>query len=354
MSKFTWAILALVVLVAGIIVYNKVLHPKEGSAPAAAGGPPKEMSVSGYIVKAKTLDNNIQASGSLLAYEDVELHPEVSGKIIDLNLQEGKAVSKGTLLVKLYDADLQAQLKKLQVQRVTAEKTAQRLKQLLAINGIGQQEYDNAALQLDNIDADIMITQAAIAKTEVRAPFSGVIGLKNVSLGAVISPATTIATLQQIDQLKIDFTVPEKYTDAVGVGDVIKFTVDGQEETFNGKVYAIEPKIDEATRSVKIRAQVQNSKAKLYPGAFAKIDLGLKSIENAYMVPTQSIIPEARNKKLIIVKDGKADFRVVQTGVRSQSYIQITDGVNEGDTIVTTAIMYVKPNMGLKVMKIVE
>lgn len=354
MSKFTWAILALIVLVAGIIVYNKVLHPKEGGAPAAAGGPPKEMSVTGYIVKAKTLDNNIQASGSLLAYEDVELHPEVSGKIIDLNLQEGKAVSKGTLLVKLYDADLQAQLKKLQVQRVTAEKTAQRLKQLLAINGIGQQEYDNAALQLDNIDADIMITQAAIAKTEVRAPFSGVIGLKNVSLGAVISPATTIATLQQIDQLKIDFTVPEKYTDAVSVGDVIKFTVDGQDETFNGKVYAIEPKIDEATRSVKIRAQVQNSKAKLYPGAFAKIDLGLKSIEGAYMVPTQSIIPEARNKKLIVVKDGKADFRVVQTGVRSQSYIQVTDGVNEGDTIVTTAIMYVKPNMGIKVTKLVE
>lgn len=354
MSKFTWAILALIVLVAGIIVYNKVLHPKEGAAPAAAGGPPKEMSVTGYIVKAKTLDNNIQASGSLLAYEDVELHPEVSGKIVDLNLQEGKAVSKGTLLVKLYDADLQAQLKKLQVQRVTAEKTAQRLKQLLAINGIGQQEYDNAALQLDNIDADIMITQAAIAKTEVRAPFSGVIGLKNVSLGAVISPATTIATLQQIDQLKIDFTVPEKYTDAVNVGDVIRFTVDGQDETFNGKVYAIEPKIDEATRSVKIRAQVQNSKAKLYPGAFAKIDLGLKSIEGAYMVPTQSIIPEARNKKLIVVKDGKAEFRIVQTGVRSESYIQITEGLNEGDTIVTTAIMYVKPNMGIKVTKIVE
>lgn len=354
MSKFTWAILALIVLVAGIIVYNKVLHPKEGAAPAAGGGPPKEMSVTGYIVKAKTLDNKIQASGSLLAYEDVELHPEVSGKIVDLNLQEGKAVSKGTLLVKLYDADLQAQLKKLQVQRVTAEKTAQRLKQLLAINGIGQQEYDNAALQLDNIDADIMITQAAIAKTEVRAPFSGVIGLKNVSLGAVISPATTIATLQQIDQLKIDFTVPEKYTDAVNVGDVIRFMVDGQDETFNGKVYAIEPKIDEATRSVKIRAQVQNSKAKLYPGAFAKIDLGLKSIEGAYMVPTQSIIPEARNKKLIVVKDGKADFRVVQTGVRSQSYIQVTDGVNEGDTIVTTAIMYVKPNMGIKVTKLVE
>ncbi|MFN8287559.1 MAG: efflux RND transporter periplasmic adaptor subunit [Chitinophagales bacterium] len=354
MSKFTWVIVALVLLIAGIIVYNKVLHPKEGSAPAPAGGPPKEMAVNAYVVKPKSLSNNIMASGTLLAYEDVELHPEVSGKITVLNLQEGKPVSKGALLVKLYDADLQAQLKKLQVQRVTADKTVQRLKQLLAINGIGQQEYDNAVLQLDNIDADMQITEAAIAKTEVRAPFSGVVGLKNVSLGAVISPATTIATLQQVDELKVDFTVPEKYTTAVHVGDVIKFTVDGQDETFNGKVFAIEPKIDEATRSIKIRAQVQNAKAKLYPGAFAKIDLGLQGIENAFMVPTQSIIPEARNKKLIVVKDGKAEFRVVQTGVRSESYIQITDGVSEGDTVVTTAIMYVKPGMGIKVTKVVE
>lgn len=352
MSKFMWLIIALVVLIAGVIVYNKVLYPKEGTTKAPAGGPPKEMAVDAYVVKPQNLSNNIIASGTLLAYEEVNLQPEVSGKIVDLNLNEGKPVIKGTLLVKLYDADLQAQLKKLQVQKATAEKTVDRLKQLLAVNGIGQQDYDNAALQLDNINADIQITQAAINKTEIRAPFNGVIGLKNVSLGAVISPATTIATLQQINPLKVDFTVPEKYSEAINVGDKVKFTVDGQDATFEGSVFAIEPKIDEDTRSIKIRALVQNAKANLYPGAFAKIDLGLKGIDSALMVPTQSIIPEARNKKIIVVKDGKAEFRQVTTGVRNESKIQIIDGITEGDTVVTTGIMYVKPGVGLKITKI--
>ena len=354
MSKFTWFIVAIVVLVAGIIVYNKVIHPKESTAPASKGGPPKEISVSGFVVQPKNLDNGIVASGTLLANEEVELHPEASGKITQLNLSEGSTVSKGTLLVKLFDADLQATLKKLQLQKESAEKTETRLKQLLAINGIGQQEYDNAVTQLNNINADIDLTQAQISKTEVRAPFNGVVGLKNVSIGAYVSPTTSIATLQQIDPLKVDFTVPEKYSSSVGKGDAVKFKVDGSAETFTGKVFAIEPKIDEATRSIKVRALVANSKTKLFPGAFAKIDLGLKSVEGAMMVPTQCIIPEARNKKLIVVKDGKAKFIIVETGVRNESYIQITSGVEAGDTIVATALMYVKPDAGVKVVKVIE
>ena len=354
MSKFTWFIVAIVVLVAGIVVYNKVLHPKENTAPASKSGAPKDISVSGFVVQPKNLDNGIVASGTLLANEEVELHPEASGKITQLNLNEGNSVSKGTLLVKLFDADLQAQLKKLQLQKGSAEKTEMRLKQLLAINGIGQQEYDNAVTQINNINADIDLTQAQISKTEVRAPFNGVVGLKNVSIGAYVSPTTSIATLQQIDPLKIDFTVPEKYSSSLGKGDAIKFAVDGSAETFTGKVFAIEPKIDEATRSIKVRALVANSKTKLFPGAFAKIDLGLKSVEGAMMVPTQCIIPEARNKKLIVVKDGKAKFVIVETGVRNESYIQITSGVESGDTIVATALMYVKPDAGVKVVKVIE
>lgn len=354
MSKFGWFLLALVVLVAGVIVYNKILHPKEVTAPAGKGGPPKEISVSGFVIAPKNLDNGIVASGTLLANEEVELHPEVSGKITQLNLNEGTAVSKGTLLVKLFDADLQATLKKLELQKESAEKTEIRLKQLLSINGIGQQEYDNATTQLNNIKADIELTQAQISKTEVRAPFNGVVGLKSVSIGAYVSPSTPIATLQQIDPLKIDFTVPEKYSSSLAKGDAVKFTVDGSAENFSGKIFAIEPKIDEATRSIKVRALVQNSKTKLFPGAFAKIDLGLKSVEGALMVPTQCIIPEARNKKLIVVKDGKAKFVIVETGVRNESYIQITSGVEIGDTIVATALMYVKPDAGVKVVKVIE
>jgi membrane fusion protein (multidrug efflux system) len=354
MSKITWFIVAIVALVSGIILYNKVLHPKEKTAQGPAAGPPKDISVSGFIVQPKNLENGILASGTLLANEEVELHPEVSGKIVALNLNEGAAVAKGTLLVKLYDADLQAQLKKLNAQRETSEKAEQRLKQLLAVNGIGQQEYDVASTQLSGINADIEYTQAQISKTEIRAPFNGVVGLKNVSLGAFVSPATTIATLQQVDKLKVDFTVPEKYSSSISKGSAVKFTVDGFTETFNAKVYAIEPRIDETTRTIKVRALAENSKTKLFPGAFAKIDLGLKNIEGALMVPTQCVIPEARDKKVIVVKNGKADFRKIETGIRNEAYIQITSGVQVGDTVVATALMYVKPNAGVKVVKVIE
>jgi membrane fusion protein (multidrug efflux system) len=354
MSKITWFIVAIVALVSGIILYNKVLHPKEKTALGPMAGPPKDISVSGFIVQPKNLENGILASGTLLANEEVELHPEVSGKIVALNLNEGTAVAKGTLLVKLYDADLQAQLKKLNAQRETSEKAEQRLKQLLAVNGIGQQEYDVASTQLSGVKADIEYTQAQISKTEIRAPFNGIVGLKNVSLGAFVSPATTIATLQQVDKLKVDFTVPEKYSSSISKGSAVKFTVDGFTETFNAKVYAIEPRIDETTRTIKVRALAENSKTKLFPGAFAKIDLGLKNIEGALMVPTQCVIPEARDKKVIVVKNGKADFRKVETGIRNEAYIQITSGVQVGDTVVATALMYVKPNAGVKVVKVIE
>ena len=317
-------------------------------------GPPKDIAVTGYVVQPKNLENGILASGTLLANEEVDLHAEASGKITQLNLNEGTPVAKGTLLVKLFDGDLQATLKKLAAQKETAEKTEQRLKQLLTINGIGQGEYDAAHTQLQGIMADIEFTQAQISKTEVRAPFNGIVGLKNVSLGAYVSPTVSIATLQQVDILKVDFSIPEKYSSVIAKGNVLKFTVDGFAQTFNAKVYAIEPHIDEATRTIKVRALAQNSGAKLLPGAFAKIDLGLKNIEGALMVPTQCIIPDARNKKVIVVNNGKADFRKVETGIRNESAIQITSGIEAGDTVVATAIMYVKPNSGIKVVKVME
>lgn len=354
MGKVSWFFIGLLALILGVVLYNKVLFPPDNSGGKPMGGPPKEMAVSAYVVEPQQLSNNIVASGTLLAFEEVDLHPEVSGKIISLNLNEGARVVKGDLLVKLFDADLQAQLRKLESQKETAERTEQRLKQLLSINGIGQQEYDNALTQLKGIIADMDYTKAQISKTEIRAPFNGVVGLRNVSNGAFVSPTTSIAILQQIDPLKIDFTIPEKYQSSIKRDDQLRFSVDGFSATFQGKVYAIEPRVDEATRTIKIRALVQNPNARLFPGAFAKVDVGLKTIDNALMVPTQCIIPEARNKKLIVVKNGKAEFRKVETGIRNESFIQITSGVEAGDTVVATAIMYVKPDMALKVMKVME
>jgi membrane fusion protein, multidrug efflux system len=354
MSKAIWFFIGIVLLIGGVVLYNKVLHPKEAGQKGPGGKPAGPMSVNAFVAQPRTLENTLVASGTLLAYEEVELHPEVSGRITQLNLSEGASVSKGTLLVKLYDADLQAQLKKLKLQEQTAVKTEGRLKQLLAANGIGQQEYDNAAIQLSNIQADIEQVQAQITKTEIRAPFSGVVGLRNVSSGAYITPATMIATLQQIDPLKLDFTVPEKYSALIGKGDGVKFKTAGSDETFTAKVFAVEPRVDESTRTIKVRASVQNTRAKLYPGAFAEISLGLSGNNNALLIPSQCIIPQAREKKVIVANGGKAEFRTVETGIRNESYIEITKGLQAGDTIVTTALMYVKPGADLKITKFTE
>lgn len=354
MSKAVWVFAAVIVLIAGIIVYNKVLSPKEKTA-AAPTGAPKEIAVEGFIVQPKTLENEILASGTLVANEQIAIQSEISAKIIELNLNEGSPVAKGALLVKLFDEDLQASLKKLQAQRETAEKTEQRLKQLLAVNGIGQQDYDNAVTALKGVQADIDYTKAQISKTEIRAPFSGIVGLRNVSLGAYVSPNMVIATLQQIDPLKLDFAIPEKYSAAVSKGDEFTITVEGYKDKFKGKVYALEPQLDQSTRSMKVRGLVQNATSHLFPGSYAKVSLGLKKIENAMMVPTQSVIPTARKKQVAIAQGGKAVFKDVETDIRNESYIQVTNGgVQTGDTVIVTGIMYIKPGVSIKVTKIVQ
>ena len=349
MSKSAWIIAAVVALLAAIIVYNKVLHPAY-AVPSANAGRSRALQVNAIVARPRDLDNAILASGTLLASEAVDLHAQGSGLITGLYINEGSRVAKGALLIKLFDEDLQAQLKKLQAQRESAERTEQRLKQLLAVNGIGQQDYDNALTQFKAVLADIDNVKAQIEKTEIRAPFGGIIGLRSVSPGAYITPASPIASLQQIDPLKIDFSVPEKYAAGIGRDDPVLFTVAGFSETFTARVFAIEPHIDEDTRTIKVRALVHNAGAKLMPGAFANMQITLKKIDSAIMVPTQCVIPDIRSKKVVVARGGKAEFRTVQTGVRGESLIQITDGIKAGDTVVTSALLFVKPKMDLKIV----
>ncbi len=351
----SWIIFGTVILlIAGIIVYNKVIKAKPDASKAMAGKPggaaPK-LNADVYVVRSQNLDNTLFASGTLLANEEVELKPEVSGRIVMLNIKEGQVVSKGTLLLKLNDADLQAQLRKLKMQTEPASKTEQRLKQLLAINGIGQQDYDIALTQYNNILADIDLLQAQIEKTEIRAPFTGKIGLKSVSQGAYVTQGLVIASLQQINPLKVDFSLPEKYVSEVKQGEELHMTVDGFKEEFTAKIAAVEPKIDEATRTLRVRALVNNSKAQLYPGSFAKIDLNIKS-SDALMVPTNAIIPEARGKKVFVVKEGKATPVMVETGFRNENQIQVMTGLKAGDTVLVSSIMMVKPGADVKIGKV--
>jgi membrane fusion protein, multidrug efflux system len=322
--------------------------------PTSGGDKSKSMpvKVEGFIVRPGSVGDMIEVPGSLIAYEGTELHPEVSGRVTILNVKEGTTVSKGTLLVKLFDGDLQAQLKKLQVQLAIREKTEQRQAELLKINGISQQEYDLSVLDVSNIKADIELIRTSIAKTELRAPFTGKLGLRNISLGAYVTPQTLITTIREVNQLKLEFSVPEKYASRIRTGSPVLFMLTGSEKIFSARVLATESSVSEENRSLRVRATVSSQDASLSPGLFAKVRLDFGVNNSAIMVPSQAVIPQARYKNVIVYQQGKARFAQVQTGARDSSMVEITQGISMGDTIITTGLMSLKPDASVELTTI--
>ncbi|MES1215018.1 MAG: efflux RND transporter periplasmic adaptor subunit [Bacteroidota bacterium] len=327
---------------------------KLANTPKAGGNRQQTIQVDGYVVKAQALGENVEVPGSLIANESTEIHPEISGRVVMLNVSEGKLVSKGTLLAKIYDGDLQAQLKKLKVQLEIANQNEGRSSQLLKIQGISQQDYDASLLNVNNIKADIEIIQTSIIKTEIRAPFNGKVGLKNISMGAYVTPLTIVATIQQTDILKLDFSIPEKYTSQIKTGQLVSFTTEGAKKNYSAKIMATESAVTQNTRSLMIRAIVQNKDAGLLPGVFAKVILDFDPDPNSIVIPTQAVIPQARGKKVIIYSGGLAKFTDVTTGLRDSATVQITSGLKPGDTVVTTGLLSVRPESKLQVNKIIN
>ena len=281
-----------------------------------------------------------------------EIHPEVSGRLTYLNTAEGKTVGKGTLIAKIYDGDLVAQLNKLQIQQSVQQKTTERYRQLLDINGVSRQEYDMQTLGINNLRADMEIVRSNIRRTEIRAPFSGTLGLKMVSPGAYVSPQTVITTIRQNTQLKIDFTLPERYISKLKTGQLVDFYVEGNEKKYTAKVIATEMGISENNRALNVRALVTQNDGKILPGAFVKISTKFDPDPNAIMIPSQAIVPQARGKKVIVYRSGTVSFDDVETGIRDSAMVQITSGLKVGDTIVTTGIMGIKPKSKVIISKV--
>jgi membrane fusion protein (multidrug efflux system) len=298
------------------------------------------------------IENTIEANGSVIANESVELRPEVSGRLTYLNVPEGKHVSQGTVLARINSADLAAQLQKSRVQLVLAETTVKRLKTLLDAGGVNQSDYDAAVSQADGLRADIAYSQTLIDKTVIRAPFSGVIGLRQVSPGAFVSSANVIATMQQLTKSKIDFTLPEQYSNMIGIGATVDVEIDAANEIKEkATIIAMEPQANRQTRNIIVRAMLD--KASPNPGAFVKVYVGASGNDKqAILVPTNTIIPDDKNNQLILVKHGKASFVNVQTGLRTSNNVEITKGINAGDTVIVTGVLFARPNLPVKVRSV--
>jgi membrane fusion protein (multidrug efflux system) len=310
------------------------------------------LKVEGIIISPSSLDQTVKISGSLKPFEETVLMPEVAGRVVEIHLTEGGFAKKGTLLVKLFDGDLQAQLKKSQAQLQLEEQTEKRQSELMKVSGISQLDLDQTILQINSIKADIEVLDVQIHKTEVRAPFDGTIGLRSVSIGAQVTSSTALATIRDVKHLKLDFSVSEQYGSIIKPGFKIKFTVQGDDKEYEATVMATEQGIASDTRNLNGRAVVEGNNPSLIPGQYANVELRLGQNKNALMVPTEAVIPQARTKQIIIARKGKASFVTITTGIRNSSSVQVLSGLNSGDTVVTTGILFLRPNAVLSFSKV--
>lgn len=351
---YTILLLGIAYLVYYRISENKKLESEGGGKGKGAaagkggkGGP--GLSVEGVVVKTTAFNNNLEVSGSVEANESVVLRSEVSGLVTGIYFKEGSNVSKGAVLVKVNDRDIQAQLREALTKERLSATNENRAKQLLQKGAISQEEYDTSLADLQSLKAQSQLIRAQLAKTSIVAPFSGRIGLRSISVGEYLTPSTTIANLSSINPVKINFSVPEKYATQIKIGSEIIFTTDASNHKYTGKVYAVEPGINQQTRTLQIKALAPNPNSALLPGSFAKIKLVLTTLNDAILIPTEAIIPVLKGKVVFVSKHGKAKQVPVEISTRTADDVVITSGLAVGDTVLTTGAMALKPGSPVKV-----
>lgn len=346
-----WIITAVIVAVFGLALggYNYYKNHKEsGEAPAMAAPRNNTLSVNGVIAAPQNLTEDIRMVGNLLPDEEVNLTFETSGKIVEINFKEGTMVRKGDLLAKVNDKPLQAQLSRYEAQLKLAQDRVYRQSTLLEKDAVSQEAFEQARTELATLNADIDIVKQNIALTELRAPFDGIIGLRNVSEGAYASPSVVVAKLTKISPLKIDMFVPERYADQVKAGTPLTFTVEGINEEFNAAVYAKESEVDSDTRMLSVRATYPNPNGRLQPGRFISAKIRMQDIPNAIAIPTEAIVPEMGVDKVFIYRGGKAKAVAVKTGLRTDALIHIVEGIVAGDTVITSGTLQLREDLPVK------
>ncbi len=341
--------LTIAVILAIVFLPKFLSSSGAGSNLMTGGRPDMVVPVKAHIVVLETLSNSVFTTGTVLANEEVELRSEVSGKIVRILFKEGSFVSKGDLLIKINDADLQAQLRRAESKVKLSQEKEARQRQLRDGNLISQEEYDNTVGELNVNLADFDLIKAQIDKTEIRAPFSGIVGLRSVSEGSYVTTSTVMARLQNFNSIKVDFSIPERYSASVKTGDELEFKISGSSNQFKAKVYAIEPKIDPGTRTLQIRAICSSSYKELIPGAFANVELSLKQTSDAILIPTVSIVPELKGQKVYLYKNGIVVPQNVELGTREETRVQIISGLSLGDTVITSGILQIRPNSKVKI-----
>lgn len=310
------------------------------------------LNVNVKIIKPHLLTDQLFVSGKLIPDEEVDLSFETSGKITDIHFSEGSLVQKGELLAKINDQQLQAQLDRLEAQMPLAEDRVFRQNALLQRDAVSKEAYEQVKTELATLHADIENVKANIAMTELRAPFDGVIGLRQVSTGTFASPTTIVAKLTKISPIKVEFAVPERYARQIHKGTRLSFKIDGRLNAFEAEVYATESSIDPETHTLMVRAIYPNSKRELLPGRYADITLKQQEIKDAIAIPSEAIVPEMGKNKVFVYRSGKAEPVDVTIGIRTEAEVQILQGLSIGDTIITSGTLQLRKDMPIIIDKI--
>lgn len=343
-KTFLW--IALILIIGIIVALPKLKESKkEGKGAGPKSGRQQAVVVKVQEIQPSTLREIVKTSGTLLADEEVDLSFEASGKIEKIFFKEGTQVKKGQILAELNNEDLIAQLGKLQLQNKLLTEKVNRQKILLEKEAISQESYDQLMTDLQSNEAEIKLLQVNISKRKLPAPFDGVIGLRKVSEGAYVNPSTQVARLIKTQPLKIEFSIPERYAEVVKAGYNLTFNIENSTEQYTAKVYALEPTIDAKTRTLTLRAYYDNAGNKLNPGRYVSVELIIREKKDALQVPTEAVVPELGGEKVFIVKNGKAQMVNIKAGLRTDTYLEITEGVSPGDSLVVSGVMQLRSDI---------
>lgn len=346
-----WSVFIL--LFVGLLV---LLVPKWiTSAQSNGGGGPQRSGPSAPVVRVMeiqptTLNDRLRLTATLLAEDSVNLRAETAGMVTEILFDDGSSVEKGALLVKIKDDELQAQRRAKLLDIELARIQANRQERLLRSESTTQEAFDEARIRLETMQVDLDLIDARIKKTEIRAPFNGRIGLRQVSIGTYLEPTTVVTSIQAVDPLKMDVAIPERFLPRVRVGMDLKFRIEGFDREFVGKINALDPRINDATRTITARAIIDNSHRMLLPGGFASVELALNLVEDAIMVPSTAILPDLESITVYLVEDGKAVSRQIKTGIRTRNSIQVTEGLEYGETLITAGLQRLRNGIAVTIL----
>ncbi|KAF0129028.1 MAG: membrane fusion protein [Bacteroidetes bacterium] len=337
-----------------LILFNKtgLLSKQNDRSGFVSGKQSVILPVHAMVMREAPLNDVLVAAGSVMADEQVEIAAEASGRITKIHFTEGSSVKAGDLLITINNADLLAQADRNNFQLKLAESREERQKQLLEKQGISQQTYDQVLTELNALRAEAALLVAQLDKTRIKAPFAGLVGLRYLSEGSFVSPGTKIVRLARVQPVKIEFSVPERYVQYVHNGVSINFKVDNSAETYSAKIYAIEPVIDMQSRSITGRALYENKTGEVIPGSFARVELPLMNLSEVLQVKAEALIPEMGKNKVFVYRNGKAQPQNVTIGIRTERMVQITEGLQQGDTVITTGLLQLRPGMAVELRQL--